>query len=433
MKAGVAPPLFVIDDDPTGAQIQADVELLLGWSPEELTEAAAGGTRVVHLLTNSRALAEAEAYDVVRSAAEAVRAAFPGAEVVLRGDSTLRGHLLPEHRALCDALHDGAQPPVLLVPALPSAGRVTIGGVHWLDGEPARTPVASTAFARDSVFAYTSERLVDWAAERSHGHFAPARAQEIGLAEVRGEGGPAAIAAALHRVAASSEPGVVVPDAEAEADLEVIAEGLRLARSAGTPVVVRCGPAFVGALAGTTAHTSASLPRAGRGVLVVVGSHVATTTRQLAVLAERHGSAFVEVEPGALAGAAADASIRAAAAEAMARLAAGRLAVVATARATPRELLNLASGMRIAQGLAAILAQARSAADVVVSKGGITSAVNTAAGFGATRAHVVGPVAPGISLWQIPSAEGPRPLIVFPGNVGGDDALADLVDDLLET
>jgi uncharacterized protein YgbK (DUF1537 family) len=124
--------------------------------------------------------------------------------------------------------------------------------------------------------------------------------------------------------------------------------------------------------------------------------------------------------------------VASAADEALGRLAAGRVAVVATSRDTASEMLNQKTGMRIARRLAEILARTRAAADVVVSKGGITSAINAAEGFGARRAHVVGPVAPGISLWRLPAPEGPRPFIVFPGNVGDDDALAYLVDQLLE-
>jgi uncharacterized protein YgbK (DUF1537 family) len=67
--------------------------------------------------------------------------------------------------------------------------------------------------------------------------------------------------------------------------------------------------------------------------------------------------------------------------------------------------------------------------DVVLSKGGITSATNLSDGLGAQEANVVGPVAPGVSLWSVVPPEGGRiSYVVFPGNVGSDDALADVVD-----
>jgi hypothetical protein len=50
------------------------------------------------------------------------------AVLVLRGESTLRGHVAVEMRALGPDEAVG-----LVVPAYPEAGRVTVGGVHYLD------------------------------------------------------------------------------------------------------------------------------------------------------------------------------------------------------------------------------------------------------------------------------------------------------------
>ena len=68
----------------------------------------------------------------------------------------------------------------------------------------------------------------------------------------------------------------------------------------------------------------------------------------------------------------------------------------------------------------------------VVAKGGITSSDVAARGLGIGRAYTRGPMLPGIvSLWE-PMAGPARgvPYIVFPGNVGDDQALADVVDKL---
>jgi len=215
----------------------------------------------------------------------------------------------------------------------------------------------------------------------------------------------------------------MVPDAETPADLAVIADGLRAAWAEGVELVVRCGPALVGVLAGTTATALVPVPRARRGVLVAVGSHVPTTTRQLAAAAALEPRALVELDATALAGAGADGLVAAAAADARARLSAFGVAIVATSRETPPALLAPAPGMRIARAIAAVVAGARAGADVVIAKGGITSAVIVREGFGAREAQVVGPLADGIALWRVDGSD----LVVFPGNVGGDDALADLV------
>jgi uncharacterized protein YgbK (DUF1537 family) len=88
--------------------------------------------------------------------------------------------------------------------------------------------------------------------------------------------------------------------------------------------------------------------------------------------------------------------------------------------------------MRVARGLAAVVDELRDASDVLLSKGGITSAVNVRDGLHAERAQIVGPVAPGVSLWSAFEAGGQmRPVIVFPGNVGEPETLAELVDRML--
>ena len=64
----------------------------------------------------------------------------------------------------------------------------------------------------------------------------------------------------------------------------------------------------------------------------------------------------------------------------------------------------------------------------VIAKGGITSSDVASRGLGITRAMARGALLPGIvALWQ--PLDGPAqgvPFVVFPGNVGGPTALADV-------
>ena len=425
-----SPETFVIlDDDPTGAQNEADVPLLLRWPARVLAQEVARRPRALHLVTNSRAMNEDRAYEIVRDAAATATVAAPGSPVILRGDSTLRAHLLPEYRAVRDVCWPGAEPALLLVPALPSAGRMTVGGVHWLERDGSRISLEETEFARDGAFAYDSARLSEWADQRSGGYFRRADAHEIRLDEVRGPGGAEAIAEGL--CSGVGRPAVVVPDAESESDLGVIADAWRMARARGAAVIVRCAPAFVGVLAGSTAREPVPLP-AGRRVLVIVGSHVPVTGAQVAELAARHPAAVIEMDPVELARPEPNAAAGAAATRARGMLERGGLAVISTSRTFAHEVGGPSAGMRVARGLAGTLAALADLEDVViVSKGGITSTVNVHHGLGADSARVVGPVAPGVSYWSVPHRGSTRPVLIFPGNVGGPAALADLVDGLL--
>lgn len=420
-----ASPFVVLDDDPTGVQTLAGVRVLLAWDRVRV-RAALEGRPAVHLITNSRALEASRARAVVEAAGRAALAGVSDARLVLRGDSTLRGHLLGEYLAVRDVVAPDRWPVLLLVPALPSAGRVTIGGVHLLERDGARVPVAETEFACDGSFAYTSTRLLDWAEERSEGHFRADLGRETLLDELRRVGG-AAVARGLTALSAQGVPAVLAVDSETVDDLRLVADGYRAALDAGVDVIVRCAPAFAGALSGTTAATPASLPPADR-VLVVCGSYVDQTTRQLERLLAARPEALVEADVRALAGREPAAEVERLAEQTSQRLADDGVAVLATPRARPDGTASLEAGERIARGLAGTVARIRPRPPVVVAKGGITAAVVLREGIGSDAADVLGPVAPGVSRWAARWSDGdPVDYLVVPGNVGDAELLARLV------
>ena len=88
---------------------------------------------------------------------------------------------------------------------------------------------------------------------------------------------------------AGGRPAVVVPDAETNADLRVIASGLRRGRGAGIAVDRALRPGVRRrSLTGTGAtRASAAPPRRRSGVLVLCGSFVPATTAQLDELERR--------------------------------------------------------------------------------------------------------------------------------------------------
>jgi uncharacterized protein YgbK (DUF1537 family) len=413
----------VLDDDPTGVQTLSGVRVLLDWTVDRVARAF-GATRSVHLLTNARALTSQEARAIVLSAASSVLTVDPSATVILRGDSTLRGYVLEEYLAVREAKGTTAFPPLVLAPALPSAGRVTIGGVQYLEQGGSRIPVHATEFARDGPFAYASSRLLEWAEERSDGLFEAKSGIEVGLEALR-RTGPNAVADAVAEAAKARAPTAVSIDAETTADVDVAAEGIRQAAVAYTDFIVRCGPALAGALGNATAAVAATLPAAEQ-ILVVCGSYVAQSTRQLSRLSTRFPDALVAVDPFVLFAADEHAFARVTC-RLQERLDRSGLAVLAIAGQRPEKLSDLSSGLRIAQGLAALIASVDRPNALVVLKGGVTSAVVLKHGLRAVEADIVGPVLPGVALWQTTSPE-LRSVLVVPGNVGDDDLLVRLVE-----
>jgi uncharacterized protein YgbK (DUF1537 family) len=421
-------PLVVLDDDPTGTQAVAAVPVLLEWDARLVREAASEGAGALHLLTNSRAYPPERAYAITRGAAEAAVKALGRPRIALRGDSTLRAHLVEEYRAVGDAAFGGRTPPLLLVPALPHAGRITVDGVHLLERDGRRTPLHETEYARDPALGYLDARLVHWAEERSAGFFSASASREVGLDELRARG-PDAVAAALTALADAGVPAVCVPDAETLADLEVIAQGLRMAEEAGAEVLVRCAPAFVGVYAGTLARGHVPPPGEGRPLLVVCGSWVPSTTRQLAALLTAHPGTLVEVDVGALASSEPQREVERAARAASKLLRQDGLAVVATERTQPNGSWDIGAGERVAFNLAQVAARVEPAPEVVLAKGGITSHVTARTGLGARRGVVVGPLVDGVALWRLEAGAGRQvAYVVFPGNIGTEKTLLEVVD-----
>jgi uncharacterized protein YgbK (DUF1537 family) len=425
--SGAAHEQFVVlDDDPTGVQTLAGSRVLLAWDPARV-RAALAGRRSVHLITNTRALPAERVRSFVAGAASAALEGVPDAAVLLRGDSTLRGHVLEEYLGVRDVVAPSGWPVLLLVPALPSAGRVTVGGFHVFDRDGRRTPLHETEYARDGVFAYASARLLEWAEERSGGLFGSGDGRELHL-DVLHSRGPAAVTEALLALQASGDPAALAPDAETLDDLEVVAEGYRAATASGASVIVRCAPTFAGVLAGTTAAGLVPSPSARDSVLVVCGSYVPQSTRQLSRLLDARLGSLVEADVVALAGDNPSGEIAELTALVSHRLAADRLAVLATPRERPVGTTGLDAGERIAAGLAQVVAGARPRPSLLVAKGGITAAVTLRDGVRAAEADVVGPVEPGVSLWSAHWPDGSElDYLVVPGNVGDDDLLARLV------
>jgi uncharacterized protein YgbK (DUF1537 family) len=233
------------------------------------------------------------------------------------------------------------------------------------------------------------------------------------------------VAGAIDDLCARGRPAALVADVETDADLELVAAGYTRAAAGGARALVRCAPAFVGVLSGTTAAEPAAPPVSDDGVLVVCGSFVPTTTRQLTRLDAARPGCLVEVDVVALASGDPGPEIARAAAAATRLLAERRLAILATPRVRDRATASLEAGNLISTRLAGVVAAIRPLPPVLVAKGGITSHVTLQAGLGVDEADVLGPVLPGVSRWRVADW---LDYLVVPGNVGDDELLVDLLD-----
>jgi uncharacterized protein YgbK (DUF1537 family) len=412
--------LIVLDDDPTGTQTVRDVPVLTEWSEASLRSLFDEGETVAYVLTNSRAFPRGRAVEIASEIGTRLRssAGSRAFEVVSRSDSTLRGHFPAEVDALATAL-GWNDAPVLLAPYFGEGGRITVGDVHYLRRGDALVPVAETEFARDRVFGYAESNLVDWARSRT-GADRPVTSLPLELVR---NGGPDAVEKVVRSLARRT---VCVVNAAVDRDLEVV---VAAAQRIETPLLVRSAASWVRIAAGQARAgvvTAEALEVGeGRG-LVVVGSHVPLTTRQLEALRADPPAplAWFELDvPELLAGR--GVALAAAIDEA---LASGLTAVLATSRERV-DGDQLALGERVSGALVETVRALRHRPAWLLAKGGITSSDMATRALGVRRARVVGQLVTGVPVWRCGS-ESRWPglaLVVFPGNVGDDAALREAV------
>ncbi|MFK4762691.1 four-carbon acid sugar kinase family protein [Microbacterium sp. ZW T5_45] len=404
----------VLDDDPTGTQSASGVTVLLEYDAAAIRDVLRGADSV-YVQTNSRAIDEEAAVALVSSVRDAARSAArelgEDVQFVLRGDSTLRGHVFAETEQFLD--EDSV---IVFSPAFPAGGRTTVDGVHLVRIDGVDRPAHLTEYAQDPVFPFSSGILTEYVAEKSSRAAVP-----VGLADVRA----GAVASAIATAPAGA---VVLPDAETDADIRLIAEAIVAARRAGRSVVVRSAAPLAAALADVQSDGLLSTPLLASAVptLLACGSHTAGATAQLVAVEAVHGPAVVIPTDDAFTDPVA--AGLAAASAARSRLSDGGLAVVTTERHRHAEHNTLRHGELVMQALTVAVRALVPEVDAVIAKGGITSAELARTGVGASRAVVRGQVIPGVSVWDLESTEGdPKLYVVVPGNVGDAAALTDVL------
>lgn len=427
--------LVVLDDDPTGTQTVRDVAVVTTWDVDTLRAELAAAPACFYILTNSRSLPAADsrrlhlelAANLRRAAADTRR---PVA-IASRSDSTLRGHFPQETDALAEVL--GPFDATLLTPYFEAGGRYTLHDTHYVAEGDRLVPAACTPFARDTAFGYHHSHLPSWVEEKTAGATRAAAVATIALDLIR-RGGPAAVGEKLR---ALPRGAICIVNACAQRDIEVFAAATLAAEAAGSRFLYRTAASLVAARLGLPPRailaTDRLTGRSRRGGLVVVGSHVPKTTVQLQRLLATHNLVNIELAvPDLLDSVRGPAVLDSVITEMNGALNAGRDTVVYTSREpiiASDAAASLDIGRRVSDALVDMVRSLTAAPRYLIAKGGITSSDTATRGLGVRRALVLGQALPGVPVWQLgPESRFPGlNYIVFPGNVGPDTALADLV------
>ena len=425
--------IIVLDDDPTGSQTVHSCLLLTRWDVTTLREAVLDDSPLFFVLTNTRGMAAGPAADITREVCRNLKLVLAelkqsGRDInpilVSRSDSTLRGHYPIETDVIAQEL--GPFDAHFLVPAFFEGGRVTRDSVHYLLVQGKPVPVHETEFARDSVFGYRHSYLPDYVEEKTGGRIKAARVERFLLQDVRGD--------SLPRMMLLHGNACCVVDAETQSDLDHFAEQLRMAANRGKRFLFRSAASLLTALARLSrqpvaAQDMARYVRGRKPGAVIVGSHVKKTTLQLGQLLKMPDVTSIEVNIEQL-----PAMRETLLAEIVRRCeqshTAGHTPVVFTSRlekAFPDQATRLAFGEMVSAFLMDVVRNLPRTLGFLVSKGGITSNDVLSSGLALRTSRVVGQILPGCSVVCCP-ADHPRypnlPVVIFPGNVGDDQALA---------
>ena len=441
--------IVVLDDDPTGVQTVNGVYVYTRWDAETLLQAFRAPEQMFFILTNSRGLTAAESRaqhgEIANHIAEAAEATGQDFLVLSRGDSTLRGHWPMETEVLRTVLeektgkrYDGE----VLYPFFPEGGRYTLNDVHYVRQGDRLVPAGLTEFAKDRSFGYRSSSLPDWVEEKSGGRFPAESCCRIGLDELRA----CDVDRIAEKLASVSRFGKITVNSTDYGDVAVFTAALCRALSHGKEYLFRCAaalPKVIGGVRDIPLLTRDDLvDRDNRnGGIILVGSHVAKTSRQLEVLRESGlPMEFIEfnqhrvLEPNGL-----EDEVRRVLTQVEELLPAGKSVAVFTRRERldldtedPDRQLKMSTD--ISDAVTSIIGKLNVRPSFIVAKGGITSSDVGTKALRVRKALVKGQIRPGIPVWQTgeESTFPGIPYVIFPGNVGAEDDLKRIAETLMK-
>lgn len=399
--------IIILDDDPTGIQTVHGCKLITQWDKDTVAKALDDDCNFFYVLTNTRAMTPKDAAAVTRSAMEAILSS-PKIKneklyFISRSDSCLRGHFPLETDVMRQVLTENGVKvwnKTPFIPAFIDAGRVTIDGIHYMKEGERLIPVSETEFAHDNVFAYSTSVLHDYIIEKG-----------------------------------ANPDDYEIINAQSYEELNVFCDRLTDAtKDFDGAVVVRSSSSFPKAFAKVpdqesdlsavihqNEETCSSIKN--KLGLIIVGSHVKKTTRQLNNLLSQEGVEGIELSVNRILN---DANYLK---EIIKNLSPtnhqkeGALVLFTSRKEVRLDDANARQnlGQQISNFLVSIVRNLPFTPAYLIAKGGITSHDILTKGLDVKIATVMGQL-----VKNVPCIMTNRfPYIIFPGNVGDDNSLAD--------
>ncbi len=426
--------IVILDDDPTGIQTVHGCLLLTHWEKENLRTAFNDKSPFFYILTNSRSMNAEDAERINRDVIEAVLKVHEKFNhkliFISRSDSTLRGHFPLEPETISATLADCNRPPslpVFFIPCLIEAGRFTVDNTHYLKNGDELIPVSETEFSLDNVFPFKNADLEEYIIEKSGRRI---NREEIGslsleILRSRSRGELVKILAAL------KQKRFVIINALEYDDLYKFSYSLlKLFLNSENPLVIRSSSSLPKAITGIPDKAFLSknaLIKPDKPGIFIVGSHVQKATEQLHTILKYNKVTGIEVDiqqvisdPGNLIIHIIDRITQI--------WSTGNTPVIFTSREEIRlknKTDRLQLGNKISGFLVSIVTKLPEQPGYIVAKGGITSHDILTKGLNIDSARVSGQIIPGVPVIITGKAHKfpEMPYIIFPGNVGDENAL----------
>jgi uncharacterized protein YgbK (DUF1537 family) len=431
--------IVVLDDDPTGTQTVYNVPVLTDWSVDILEKELQLEPDIFYILTNSRSLPVQQAkelnIEIGRNLLKASERASRSFVIVSRSDSTLRGHYPGEVDALLSVL-DNPVDGCIITPYFLEGGRLTINDIHWVEEGEWLIPANETPFSKDSYFGYQNAELKKWVEEKTGGRVISSNVFSITIDDIR-RGGPEAVYEKLMRC---ENEAVCIVNSITLRDMEVFVHALLSAESQGKHFLYRTAASFAQIRAGLPTRNLLSaediINDRNNGGLIIAGSYVPKTSRQLETLIDKTSVFPIEAHVDALIkDGSQQKEIQRIVSSAEEKVLSGTDVVIYTSRNLVKgknSEADLKIGQQVSMSLVEIVKGIQVKPRFLVAKGGITASDIATEALNIKRAIVMGQILPGVPVWKT-GMESQFPglaYIVFPGNVGGEDALVKIVEKL---
>ncbi len=427
--------IIVLDDDPTGIQTVHGCLLLTKWDKRHLKLALSDKLPFFFILTNTRAynknIAEKTIRDIIKNILAVNRKVQKKLIIISRSDSTLRSHFPVEINTISNQLAKELNheiDAVFLAPAFFESNRITTNDMHYLVENGKHIPTSKLEFARDSIFAYSTSHLPTYIEEKTACAVKKENVGSITLKLLRGSTKDELINLLLKL----ENNKYMVVNAQDYSDLDRFSSAILKCIVNGKIFLFQSAASFVKSISGNPDKPLLDhniLHGKGPG-LIIAGSHVEKTTRQLEQLNKINSICPIEIDAIEIL------SNR----NQTTKFVLNQIHNAIRNNQTPaiftsRKELKFSTmnkrqkaGQEISTFLAKLCSEIKYNPAFIISKGGITSHVILTESLKVKQARVLGQILKGVPVIELPQNHKFRkiPFIIFPGNVGDDNALHDI-------